>query len=169
MVYIIIIAALFTALALGYGFLYYLDYRISLKQTKLIHKFTSRTDLIPSLYEVSREHISKQDEIFKEIFSLRKKEFSFKSFSKNIEAFIRMEQHIHHEINFIFQICNKNPKLLKEKNFLYLRDVMIQKSAEIGKDIKRYNKIIEIYNRIIDIKNYSIIWLVLPFHKKTAF
>jgi len=70
---------------------------------------------------------------------------------------MKLEERIHHEINFIFQVCNKNPKLLKQKEFLYLRDVMMQKSLNISKEVKKYKKIIEIYNNFIKIKNYSII------------
>jgi len=132
----------------------------------LISLFLSRTDTIPCLYEITQGQINKRQEIFSEILSLRKKEFWLWEISKNIDAFFELESHIHHEINFIFQICNKNPKLLKDKKFLYIRDVMIHKSAEISRQVKIYKKIIHIYNTFIKYKNYSIIWLILPFQKK---
>lgn len=149
-------------------FLWLLQYKISLFEKKLISLFLSRSDSIPALYEVSRSSLSRHNEIFSESLELRKKEFSLREISENIEWFMELESHLHHEINFIFQVCNKNPKLLREKNFLYIRDIFIQKSSDISKHIKIYNKIIEIYNKIIRYKNYSLIWLILPFRKKSA-
>lgn len=70
---------------------------------------------------------------------------------------MNLESHIHHEINFIFQVCNKNPALLKTKEFLYCRDIMIDKSSDISKAMKKYRKVIEKYNQCIAYKNYSII------------
>ena len=152
----------------AYIFLYYLDYRIRKKERDIIHIFTQRTDMIPALYEVVHESISRHQDIFNEVLSLRKKEFSLKEISEKLEVFIEMQQHIHHEINFIFQVCNKNPKLLKDKHFLYLRDIIINQSSGIGKELKTYNKIIEIYNTIIRYKNYTLIGYILPFSKKPA-
>jgi len=86
--------------------------------------------------------------------------------STNIEAFLELEWKFHHEINFIFQICNKNPTLLSDKTFLYIRDIIMEKSQKISIEMKKYRKIIEIYNKIIKYKNYSVIWLLLPFSKK---
>lgn len=130
--------------------------------------FASRSDNITALHEVSKQEIQKHSEIFQEVLSLRKKEFSLMDISHSLEGCIELEKHIHHEINFIFQVCNKNPKLLKKKEFLYIRDIMMQKSHQIGIEMKKYKKIIEIYNTLIQIKNYSLIGLVLPFSKKAV-
>ncbi|MCD5374913.1 LemA family protein [Candidatus Gracilibacteria bacterium] len=126
----------------------------------------SRTDVFPALSEITKNHMSRHEEIFAEVLSLRKKEFSLLGVSQSFEGFLEVEGHIHHEINFIFQVCNKNPKLLKEKRFLYIRDVMIEKSSQIAGEMKKYRKIIEIYNQIIKYKNFSILGLILPFTKK---
>lgn len=168
MLYIILTIAVSTLFILGYIFLYILNFRIEKKEKKLIWLFVSRTNLIPAIYEVASEHIMKHKDIFKEILSLRKKEFSLQGISNDIESFIEVEQYIHHEINFIFQVCNKTPALLKEKHFLYMRDIMMKQSASIGKEIRTYNKIIEIYNNIIKYKNYSLVGFFLPFNKKAT-
>lgn len=152
----------------GYVFFHIFTYRIFLLEKKIISAFSSRSDTIPSLFEVSKNNVVRHNEIFWEVLSLRKKEFSLRGISENLESFIEVEQYIHHEINFIFQICNKNPWLLKQKRFLYIRDIIMNKSSTIGKLIRTYNKIIEIYNSLIKIKNYSIIGLLLPFSKKTS-
>jgi hypothetical protein len=149
-----------------YIFLYILAFRINKFEQKLIQIFTTRTDIFPALYEISKEYMSRHDEIFTEAIALRKKEFSLIWFSQSLEWFVELQWHIHHEINFIFQVCNKNPKLLKNKNFLYIRDIMIWKSSHISEEMKKYREIIKIHNSIIKYKNYSILWLLLPFSKK---
>ena len=148
-------------------FLYIFSYKLRRLEVKIIHLFRSRTDIFPSLFEASRWSLVKHHEIFKEILELRKKEFSLSHLSNEIEGFFDLESKIHHEINFIFQVCNKNPELIKNGNFLYIRDVIIDKSGEISHEVKKYKKAIEIYNTCIQYKNYTIIWLLLPFYKKT--
>jgi len=112
--------------------------------------------------------MSRHSEIFQEILELRKKEFSLVGISKSFEGTLKLEQMIHHEINFIFQVCNKDPKLSKKKEFLYIRDIVLEKSSLIGKQMQTYKKVIEIYNRSIQYKNYTLIGLVLPFSKKVV-
>lgn len=163
----VIISCIAILLAWAYAFLYFLESRVFIFEQKIISIFTSRSDVFPALYEVGRWIILRQNEIFNEAMELRKKEFIMIWVSTNLEAFLELEGKLHHEINFIFQICNKNPVLLTDKHFLYVRDIIMEKSQNISKNMKKYRKIIEIYNKIISIKNYTIIWYILPFHKKT--
>lgn len=165
-IYSSIFLLFFILLLIGYIFLYILNFKIHIFEKKLLYTFMSRTDVFPALSEITKDHMIRHDEIFAQAMDLRKKEFSLIWVSQNLEGFFEVEGHIHHEINFIFQVCNKNPKLLKEKKFLYIRDIMIEKSSHISTHMKRYRKIIEIYNKIIKYKNYSILWLILPFTKK---
>jgi len=165
-IWIIIISLVFALISFWAIFLYILSYKIRIFEQKIISIFVSRSDIFPSLYEVCRWTVSRQNEIFHEAMELRKKEFIMTWVSTNLEAFLELESKFHHEINFIFQVCNKNSSLLKDKNFLYIRDVVIDRSQEISSMMKKYKKIIEIYNKIITIKNYTIIWLILPFQKK---
>jgi hypothetical protein len=73
---------------------------------------------------------------------------------------------IHHEINFIFKICNKHPELIKEWGFIYLRNLIIKKSNKIWDKIEKYKKAIKILNKLIFYKNITIIWLFFPISKK---
>lgn len=148
--------------------IFYLTVRIEIFERKLMILFSKRSDIFPALYEISQTSLSRHTEIFSEVLSLRKQEFWLMSSSKSIDWYIELQSHIHHEINFIFQVCNKNPKLLKDKNFLYLRDVIISVSSDISREMKNYRKIIEIYNKIIFYKNCTLIWLIIPFSKKTV-
>jgi len=152
----------------GYLFLYIINYKIRLYEEKLLDVFFSRTDTFPALFETTKWSINRHSDIFKQSLELRKKEFHIRWIGWNFESFIELEQEIHHEINFIFRICAKNPNLLKNRKFLYLRDIIIYKSTLISKKIALYNKIIHFYNTVIMYKNYSIIWYVLPFAKKST-
>ncbi len=152
----------------GWVFLYFIQYKIQKFEQRLIALFLSRTDTIPAIYEISLEHINRHKEIFTEILELRKQEFFLSEIQSSLAGFINLESHIHHEINFIFQVCNKNQALLKTKEFLYCRDVIIQKSSQISQKLKAYKKIIGFYNECIRYKNYSLLWLCLPFKKKAV-
>ncbi len=167
-IYTYIFMLLALMLCISWLWIYFLYKKIDFFEHKLMLLFSKRSDIFPWLYEVSSEKLSRHNEIFAEVLSLRKQEFSLMSSNRDIEWYIQLQSHIHHEINFIFQVCNKNTKLLKDKNFLYLRDVMISASSDISKEMKKYRRIIEIYNTIIFYKNCSIVWLIIPFTKKTV-
>jgi hypothetical protein len=97
----------------------------------IIQLFLSRTNSIVSLYEVTLPYLEKHSEVFQEILQLRKKEFNLVELSTNIEAFLELEAKIHHEFNFIYQVCNAHGKLQKEKKFLYVREIILEKSKLI--------------------------------------
>lgn len=165
-IYIYIFWFIFFLLILAGIWIFFLEIRIRKFEQKLIGIFMTRTDIFPAIHEISRDTITRHEEIFQQVLSLRKKEFTNMGRRVNIEAFLDLQSHIHHEINFIFQICNKNPKLLKDKKFLYIRDVIIERSSHISAEMKKYKKIIQIYNQIILWKNYTLIWYLIPFTKK---
>jgi len=167
-IYIYIFLFLASILVLAGITIFYLTVRIDIFERKLMLLFSKRSDIFPALYEISQASLSRHKEIFAEVLTLRKQEFWFMTSSKSIEWYIELQSHIHHEINFIFQVCNKNPKLLKDKNFLYLRDVMMSASSDISREMKKYRRIIEIYNTIIFYKNCTLVWVIIPFSKKTV-
>lgn len=167
-IWIYVFGIIFILLWVAYGFFLVLNYRILRFEKKILEVFTTRTDNISALYEVTKDTLQKHAEIFDEVLALRKKEFTLMNISHTLESCIELEKQIHHEINFIFQVCNKNPGLIKKKEFLYIRDIMMSKSHEIWQLMKKYKKIIEIYNTFIQIKNFTLIGLILPFSKKTV-
>lgn len=111
--------------------------------------------MICALYEILKNEVGRHEEIFKEVLELRKKEFSLLTISHNIEGYMKLQSEIHHEINFIFQIAGKNPKLQKDKRFLYIREEILHKSSEIKNILSTYNTLILIYNRHITLKNIT--------------
>lgn len=128
--------------------------------------FNIRTNIIPSLFEVSHTNLVRHDEIFREIVKLRKISFSERSLSRDLHEIIGTEQLIHNELNFIFKICNKHQKLIKNWKFIYLRELVISNSSNIWEYLKLYKNIIKKYNSLIKIKNYTLIGLLIPISKK---
>lgn len=164
--FLFFIIFLFFCLVLGYITLYLFDWKISQKEARIIALFQKRNDTIPALYEIEKAYFPQFQEIFQEILELRKQEFHISEITKKLETFIELEKKMHHELNFIFQISNKNPRLLREKRFLYLRDIILDISLSLSREIQIYRKIIYYYNKGISYKNRSVIGYFLPFEKK---
>ncbi len=144
-------------------FLFSLAKKLKKLEYKIRASFKQRTNLLPAIYEVSKPFLIKHDEIFKEILILRKNEFFGNETSLNFLKIIEIESQIHHELNFIFKVCNKHPKLLKEGKFIYLRELLIEKSLDISKGINLYKLISKKYNSLLFVDKIFIIGLMMPF------
>lgn len=147
-------------------FIYLLKVKIEKFETKILYQFKEKTNQIPSIYEVTKKYLSKHDEIFEESIRLKKKDFSENNFYTKLVEKLNTNKLIHKELDFIFRVCNKHPKLAKDWKFLYIKDIIINKSVEIGDNIKIYKKIVKQFNRIIILKNLTIIWLLFPINFK---
>ncbi len=161
--YIFIIIAF---LIFYYIFLKFYEYKINQIENKIKNLFLERSSLIPSVFEVSKTFLTKHNEIFNEILNLKKIEFA--QSNNNLSLFEMMNNNslIHHEINFIFRISNKHPQLIKQAEFIYLRNFIIKKSNLIWKNLLIYKKTSKNLNQLIFYKNITIIWLLLPINKK---
>lgn len=114
-----------------------------------------RTDLVPSLFEITKNYINKHDEIFENILKLRKLQF----FS-GVESFIEKIQNealIHTELNFIFKVSNKHPKIQRNEKFLLVRDLFLDQSNIILKKIEIYKNNSNKINKFIKYKDFTII------------
>lgn len=149
-------------------FLYLLRKKIEKLEYKISSLFRQRASLIPSLFDVSESHLNRHSDIFHEIVILRKQEMLENDLTTEVGLIIDMEKMIHHELNFIFKVCNKHPKLLKIAKFVYIRDLFIDTSYHIGKNISVYKDISEKYNQLLKIKNYSVLGLLFPIAKKMS-
>ncbi len=166
-IFIPLILGLLVFLCGAYVLLLIFHKKLCTLESRLLQVFRSRTDTIPSVYEISKPYLTKHKEIFDEALRLKKTEFSLLEGSEKVYDVIETEWLIHHEINFIFKVCNKHPKLLKDGNFIYIRDIVIQRSKKLWDMIQFYKTMVKRYNRFIQLKNYSILWLLLPISKKT--
>jgi hypothetical protein len=164
--YIYIIIWIITLTILYWTVLFLLETKISAFEKDIIDVFKQRNNLIPSIFEVSKDKVVKHEEIFEETLKLRKINFIENNLWVTLWETIRTQSLIHNELNFIFRICNKHNKLLKEGRFIYIRDLIIDKSFDIGTKIELYKKIVKQYNTLINIKQKSIIWILIPLRKK---
>jgi len=139
-------------------------------QEKYIQKILKqRSDLIPSLYEISKNHLNKHKEVFKELINLRKIQFSLNEYEVSFIEFIKNEISLNHEIRFIYNICINNKELQNDKDFLYIKKLVIEKNKLIWQNIENYKKNIKYINNLVKIKNYTILWLFIPSQKRLEF
>jgi len=164
MLYLIVIIILIIFLFCFFLFTYLLKNKIERLEKIIILELEKRTNLIPTLYEISKKYIQNYEEVFNEILILRKKEFN--SYNEEFISKIFLETFIHKELNFIFKIILKNPKIEKNSVFLILRDLFTQNSYTIWKKVELYKKIIFIYNKNLKYKNYTLIWYFLNYKIK---
>jgi len=154
----------FLLILIYYIRIYLINKSINKQELEITRYFNARTNLIPAIFEVTQNTFSKHDEIFKEILNYRKKElykFYVKEYTDNLEnefiKLIHIEELIHHELNFIFKVANKHPKLSKKWNFIYLRDLLIQKSYKLWLLLEDYKNKVNLYNKLV----------LIPVYKKT--
>ncbi len=147
-------------------FLKYREYKIRVLEEHIKSLFLERSALIPSIYEISKPYLTKHDDIFSEVLKLRKREFLESTWKINLHSILQTKKLIHHEINFIFKICNKHHSLIKEWKFIYLRNLIIEKSNAIWTKIELYKKINSQQNKLISWKNITVIWFFMYISKK---
>ncbi|MDD5212815.1 MAG: LemA family protein [Candidatus Gracilibacteria bacterium] len=165
---IIVIRIVFLIISSAFiAFLYMLENKINLLESKIRDLFKKRTNLAPALFEISKHYIEKETEVFAEINYLRKIEFYNSGNNSSFSEFLNNEKKIHYEIEFLFKVFDKKPKLQKDGKFLYLKDLIIESSSNIGKNISIYKNIIQTYNLLVNFKNLTIIGLIFPIYKKT--
>lgn len=131
-----------------------------------MNSFSKRTNILPPLFEITRDIIVKHDKVFANSLILRKEEFAKLSISDPLYRFIELEVNIHKELNFIYKVCSKHPKMMKNGKFVYLRWLLIDRSSEIGLYLEKYKKFVKKYNFLVLLKDLTIIWFFIPIRKK---
>jgi len=165
-VYYTLIAILIVSL-LAYLFLIILyNSKLKLLELRIKKLFEQRTDLIPSLFQVTKSYIDKHDMVFWDIVYLKKIEM-FNATSYDLPEFLALEAKIHHELNFIFKVLKPIKKIEKDWKFLYIRDLIDNVSADIWKQIRIYKIVSGRYNTMRKYKNFTIIWMFIPLPEKT--
>lgn len=148
-------------------FVFLLWKKIVKLEEKIIEKLIQRSSLIPSFYDITKPHLVRHDSIFKEIIHLRNIEF-FECWN-NIDFFkiIETEYKIHNELNFIIKLCSKHQKLLKNWNFILLKDILIDVSYDIWENVALHKNISKKYNTYVFIDKLFLVWLFIPLEKIT--
>jgi hypothetical protein len=147
-------------------FILILKNKIELLEDKIEQTFQSKNNLIPALFEVTKKDLIKHNQIFHELIKLKKTDFSEQSVYSNIHQTIYTQQKIHKELDFIFRVCHKHKKLIKDYKFYYIKELLFHRVSKLWESIALYKKIIKKYNKLITIKNLTIIWLFIPIQKK---
>ena len=161
----ILLIVLFVILIISFNiFIILLDKKIKELEKIIIDLFDKRSDLIPSLYEITKKYLTKHDEVFSEILKLRK--LKFLNSKNDFTQIIQNELNIHHELNFIFKLSNKHPKIQKNEKFLLIRDLFLENASNIWDKISLYKKITKKFNNFLILKNFTIIWLFINLEKK---
>lgn len=161
--YLIITIAI--SLIILYWYIFLLKFKINKLELKIRKSLNTRTNLIPIVFEVTKGLLNKHDEIFKEVIKLRKMEFVSINMEDDLENILNIESLIHHELNFVFKICNKNKDLEKNEKFLYVKELLSKKNLEISEIIEIHKKVSIIYNNFINIKNLTWFWIIIPLNK----
>lgn len=142
-------------------FVFFLWLKLDSLEEKIILLFKKRNNQIVSIFQISKSYLGKTDDIFKEFFDLKRKDFWENSFNTNLNNKLNTYKKIHNEINFIFKVCEKNNKILLNPIFLYLKDSILDKSSEIWTNLSVFNKIKKEYNLYKKLSKFTIIWLLI--------
>jgi len=146
-------------------FLLFIKNKISKLEKFILQKFKEKNNLIPSIYEVTKKHINKHEEIFNEILILKNKDYSESLYLFNLLERSRTYKLIHKEFDFILRVCSKHNKLEKNDKFTMIKEEIIDKSHCVWENIIKYKKAVKIFNKLINIKNITIVWLLIPINK----
>ena len=156
---IIIIISIIILIILYNIFVYFLWTKIEFLEENIIDIFKKRNNQVISIYQISKNYINKSDEIFKEFFDLKRKDFWENSFKIWLKDKINTYKKIHNEIDFIFKVCEKNKNLTINSRYLYLKDSILEKSSLIWERMDIYNKIKKEYKIYKRISNITILWI----------
>lgn len=162
---VIFLSILWSIFILFLIFLFLLQNKINILNKYIYDLFSEKNNLIPSIYDVTKKQLTKHDEIFHHILDLRTQDFWENNVAHDIVHKMKTYEQIHSELNFIFKVANKHPKLLKNERFLFVRDLIIEKSYSISQKLELYKTISKKFNKLVTIKNYSIIGLFIPISK----
>lgn len=142
-------------------FVYLLWKKINALEENIINIFKKRNNQMVSIYQISKNYITKHDEVFKSFFELKRKDFLDNNIKLNFDNKLVIYKQIHNEINFIFKICEQNKKLILNAKYLYIKDSIFDKSNEIWKNIELNYKIKKEYIKYKKIANITILWLFI--------
>lgn len=144
-------------------FLYVFSQKITSLEYNILHIFQKRLNLVPSLYDTSKSYISKHHEVFEEILKLKKQQLYTEN---DFETSLKLQWYIHHELNFIFTVINKNVPIQKNGKYLLLKDLFIENSAEIGRKMILHKKISQKFNFFLSLKNFTLIGIFVRIEEK---
>lgn len=142
-------------------FVFLLNKKIKKLEFKIIDLFKKRNNQITTIYWLSKNDLVKKEEIFKEFFELKRKDFSENYYNLDLEDKIDIYKKIHNEINFIFNVCEKHKKISINPNYVYIKESVLEKSSLIWKNMQKYKDIKTKYLFLKKISYFTIIWIFI--------
>lgn len=142
-------------------FVFLLNRKIKKLEFKIIDLFKKRNNQITTIYWLSKNDLIKKDEIFKEFFELKRKDFSENYYNLDLEDKIDIYKKIHNEINFIFNVCEKHKKISVNPNYVYIKETVLDKSSKIWEYMQKYKSIKTKYAFLKKISYFTIIWIFI--------
>lgn len=142
-------------------FVYFLWKKLNKLENNIIWLFKRRNNQVISIYQVSKNYITKSKETFEQFFELKRKDFWENSFNIELKDKLNTYKKIHNEINFIFKICEQHKNIYINPKYLYLKDSILDKSDDIWKKLELYNKIKSEFDLYKKISNLTIIWIFI--------
>lgn len=162
-----IILWIFSIICMIYFLFLYLFHRKLIELwDKIDVLFHKKSQIIPALYEITQWYIVKPEEIFAEILRLRLEIFSKRKFLQHFYDTIWLQQKIHKELDFIFRVASKHPKLIKDYKFYYIKETIFTLSEELAENVKLYKIMSKKYNSLRLFKYITIVWIFIPIEKK---
>lgn len=161
----IILLILFIIIWIFYNlFLHTYSKKLWFLEQIIIQRFEKRANLIPSLYQITKNDLNKHDLVFEEIMKLRK--IQLNTFWEDFLVHLHNEIKIHNELNFIFKLANNNHALDKNYKFLLLKDLFLEQSLKVWEKVKLYRSIIKKFNKLLKYKKFTIIWFFFDIKEK---
>lgn len=140
---------------------FFISKKITNLEKIIIDLFKKRNNQVLTIYSISWNTLNKKEEIFKNFFELKRRDF-WESYSElNLENRIEIYKKIHNEINFIFEVCEKHPKISVDPFYIYIKESILEKSEEIWIYYNLHKKLKNIFRISKIFANITIIWLFI--------
>jgi len=143
-------------------YLYKYNKNIFVLEKKLSNKFDSKFGLVPSFFEISKKLINKHSDVFFEILKIYKLDSTIYDMDMSFQKRYYIISFLNHELDFLFKIFKKHPKIINDYKFKYLKNIYIDNNIEIWKEINLYEKNIKKYNYLVKLNNIFLIWYLIP-------
>ena len=155
---IIIIYIVLLLIILFNIFVYILWKKINKLKLIILNLFKEKNNQIITIYWITNNILVKRNEIFEFFFKLKRQDFWENSYNTNYKSKIILYEKIHYEINFIIKACETHKKIVKNPNYNYIKESLLNKSYNISKKIELLKNIEKKYNFFL---KFTIIWIFL--------
>jgi hypothetical protein len=138
-------------------FVYFLWRKVMKLEKIIIGLHKSKNSQIVWIYQVAKDDLVKWNEIFKEFFELKRRDFWEEGFYTRLRDKSLIYKKIHNEVNFIFKICEKHENIQINPIYIYLKNLIHKKDKEIWEKMSLYEDIAKKYDNYKAISYFTIV------------